>query len=219
MHLFVELGGHFYQVDHNDDHDGSLASRVEVTNTLADGLTFLLLVRPYSNSTFGEADLTVTVDGLTITDMEIPVDGFLTGWIAGHEGPGEVVHTVEYPGGSEYPVLFGFDDLGLDYIDTVALDGGPGMGVTLDGDGMGPKHLIGTAYVMQDDGTYVTPRTGICNVVINDADDDTDGDGLGDALEAAIGTCASDDFCAYEGTYTSQDTDRDGLLDGEEVLG
>ena len=218
MHLFLELGDNHYQVAFNDDHDG-LASRIEITNSLADGLTFLLLVRPYSNYTYGEADLVVSVDGATITDQEIPVDGYMTTWIAGYDGPGEVVHTVETPGGSEFPVLFGFDDWDLGYIDDVALDGGPGMGVTLDGDGMGPQHLLGTAHVMQEDGTYVTPRTGYCNVVINDADDDSDGDGLGDSLEAVIGTCATDAGCGYAGTYTSQDTDRDGLMDGEEVLG
>jgi hypothetical protein len=56
---------------------------------------------------------------------------------------------------------------------------------------------------------------------------DTDGDGLGDALESAIGTCASTQGsagivscnAANGGVFDPRDTDGDGISDAEEVLG
>lgn len=57
----------------------------------------------------------------------------------------------------------------------------------------------------------------------NDVANDTDGDGLGDQLEAALGTCASK-TSSVAGVNCNEiadprDTDGDGLLDGWEVLG
>jgi hypothetical protein len=57
----------------------------------------------------------------------------------------------------------------------------------------------------------------------NDVANDTDGDGLGDQLEAALGTCASKTSSVAgvncNAIADPRDTDGDGLLDGWEVLG
>lgn len=57
----------------------------------------------------------------------------------------------------------------------------------------------------------------------NDLGHDTDGDGLGDELEAALGTCASNQGSVAgvncDEIADPRDTDGDGLLDGWEVLG
>jgi hypothetical protein len=65
--------------------------------------------------------------------------------------------------------------------------------------------------------------SGPLRVYRNDADHDTDGDGLGDALEESLGTCASN-LGSVAGVNCneladSRDTDGDGLQDGWEVLG
>ena len=65
--------------------------------------------------------------------------------------------------------------------------------------------------------------SGPIRVYRNDAGHDTDGDGLGDELEAALGTCASKSG-SVAGVDCSaiadpRDTDGDGLQDGWEVLG
>lgn len=61
---------------------------------------------------------------------------------------------------------------------------------------------------------------GVVNVVANDVGVDYDGDGLGANLESAIGTCEAGEttgICQYAASTT--DSDRDGLLDSEEVIG
>jgi Bacterial TSP3 repeat len=65
--------------------------------------------------------------------------------------------------------------------------------------------------------------TGPLRVYRNDADADTDGDGLGDELENALGTCASKQSSVAgvncNEIADTRDTDGDGLQDGWEVLG
>jgi hypothetical protein len=58
---------------------------------------------------------------------------------------------------------------------------------------------------------------GDATIYVNDTTD-ADGDGLGQVLETAIGTCwSTTTSCPY--AATPGDTDRDGLPDGEELLG
>ena len=65
--------------------------------------------------------------------------------------------------------------------------------------------------------------TGPLRVYRNDAGHDSDGDGLGDELEAALGTCASNTGSVVGANCNEiadpRDTDGDGLQDGWEVLG
>lgn len=67
-------------------------------------------------------------------------------------------------------------------------------------------------------------RGGVVRVVANDALlADADGDGVGDALEAAVGTCPNATATAFgfacAGLKTPADTDGDGLTDAWELLG
>jgi hypothetical protein len=69
---------------------------------------------------------------------------------------------------------------------------------------------------------------GLANIYLNDAalpGHDDDGDGLGDELETALGTCPVD-TCTYscgdgctKTVFNAQDTDGDGLTDAVEVFG
>ena len=65
--------------------------------------------------------------------------------------------------------------------------------------------------------------TGPLRVYRNDTGHDSDGDGLGDELEAALGTCASNTGSVAGANCDEiadpRDTDGDGLQDGWEVLG
>lgn len=64
---------------------------------------------------------------------------------------------------------------------------------------------------------------GALTVALNDKAADADGDGLGDDLERALGTCAHAGDVLDNGwrcdTYPPTDGDQDGLPDGDEVLG
>lgn len=67
--------------------------------------------------------------------------------------------------------------------------------------------------------------SGAISHVWNDANDDDDGDGLGNLLEESIGTCPNHNYGTYTNsgwpcwTYDSRDTDGDGLSDYEELFG
>lgn len=64
---------------------------------------------------------------------------------------------------------------------------------------------------------------GALTVALNDKAADADGDGLGDGLERALGTCAHTGDIKDNGwrcdTYSPTDGDQDGLPDVDEVLG
>jgi len=69
-------------------------------------------------------------------------------------------------------------------------------------------------------GTSSSTETGAnCRVYINDQSTDTDADGIGNGLEAALGTCPSvgGDGCSL--AVNPMDTDRDGLSDSAELIG
>jgi hypothetical protein len=142
------------------------------------------------------------------------------------------------PFGARLPVR---SESGLTYIVT-ASPGGPRAAVleAVDANGVvlasdassGPLGLPrlavppGTRFVVIG-GAGEQPR-GVLNVYANDTRDD-DGDGVGRALERALGTCdrADDPHCArsalaayYERVRRgTRDTDRDGLSDGDELWG
>ena len=72
------------------------------------------------------------------------------------------------------------------------------------------------------------PRAGVVRLLSNDITTDSDGDGLGDSLEAALGMCPGPTACGvtcptpttcFTEWPNPVDSDRDGLRDDEEVFG
>jgi hypothetical protein len=73
-------------------------------------------------------------------------------------------------------------------------------------------------------GAYGASEEGAARLVVNDAPlSDTDGDDLGDGLEASLCLCSrpEDTVCGFECrlAVSPEDTDGDGLSDAEELLG
>ena len=72
-------------------------------------------------------------------------------------------------------------------------------------------------------GSFLVQSNGPSRVIINDEASDSDGDGLGDLLEAELGTCSNlnSTVAGFDCSKakTPKDTDGDGISDGWEVLG
>src|SRR5262245_57805565 len=64
-----------------------------------------------------------------------------------------------------------------------------------------------------------TQPNGWANVYLNDYATDTDGDGLGRALENELGTCDGASLAYCSSVFNTQDSDRDGLSDAAEIFG
>lgn len=216
MHLFSVSGAAYTQVAYNDNYSGGdLESRIAFTNTT--GVTdFVLLVRARTPGTSGTANLTVgsgSWEGVPIGGERI-----FSGQI--HRDDDDVTSAVPTPGGSVYPALFGFDSPDADNIIEVGLSGGCGGATTVSATTAVRRYLVGTPCgPTAEPGEWSCAREGLANLYVNDVLDDVDGDGLGAALEAELTTCPEDGATCYPGTVSADDTDRDGLLDGEELLG
>jgi len=77
--------------------------------------------------------------------------------------------------------------------------------------------VIATPWFIDDDDNYTTPRFGDVNVYTNDLMD-SDQDGVGNLLEAALTTCSVAGGCT-PAHHLPHDSDRDGLADAEELFG
>lgn len=189
----------------DDDSGDDLNASITFTSLYLIAKTVRLIVRAYTTQTQGSATLTTTVNGqsssqvITVGGAKVAVPG----------GPGYVYETAFAPAGLRDPRIFALDSAGhlLDMDD----DSGVGRGsrivappnvhsivVGAFGNASGPVHLY--------------------------ADDpvDVDLDGLGNLLEAELGTCAAAPAVggtACAGVFNPQDTDRDGLSDMAEVFG
>jgi hypothetical protein len=214
LHLLRDDGGGVWtQVAFNDDY-GSLNSRLSYTNpSMATATSFLLVLRGFNASTSGSCDL--KKDGV-LHQASTPVGGWFVVATTLTFNGGDVLRTVHYPGGSEAPgVLIKFDSYYLP--SGVALGNAPGGTAHIALSGGETHFLAGTPQVLDSAG-YHELRAGSALVMSNDVLSDADGDGIGDALEARLGTCPTLTGCGYN-AESGLDTDRDGLLDGEEVFG
>ena len=230
IHLFVDNGAAgFTQVGYNDNYNGALSSRITYTNLNPSWLRFLLVIRSKYTSNGGQtAYLSVLVGGQYKTmAVQIPLGmGFHDSTYL-PRGPSYKLYSVEKPGGSTWPFLACFTTVGDTTIAPLALTGGVGGGVEIPAkDASSPEYcryyLLGTPRIRDELGVeHNEARVGYARLIVNDTYPmaDSDGDGLCDALEAELLTCYCDSACSYAGTVHAYDTDRDGLLDGDEVLG
>ncbi len=143
-----------------------------------------------------------------------PVGGWFESGSLFTFAPGDQVRTMLYPGGSVAPLVAAF--AGRSSMTGLALGNAIAGTSVLDISGNETYFLVGTPYV-RDGASYTALRSGAAVLLFNDVSTDSDGDGLGDSLEASLGTCAAVSGCPR--TPHGRDTDRDGLADGEEVLG
>jgi hypothetical protein len=209
LHILNSQG---VQVASNDDSGPANNSRIVFTPTQTG--TYRILMRAYSNTSSGVG--TVTRNGTSIINA-LPFGGWAVRVSCLRQG--EQLQTVLPPGGAgTQQVIYMFKANGLDIesrTQAIGASGSVKLPITAD---------LGTRTVIVAARTDVS--AGAIRLVRNDVNmsgHDTDGDGLGSELEAAIGTCTTktgfvNGFnCAL--TSDARDTDGDGLSDGAEVLG
>ncbi len=149
-----------------------------------------------------------------ISQVNAPVSGWLAPSSMFTFASRDRVRTVLRPGGSTAPLVAKFSS--PTNITGLALNNTTARTSILNVTGNETHFLMGTSYVRKG-ASYNRFRSGSALLIFNDVSNDSDGDGLGDALEAQLGTCATATGCPW--TPHGRDTDRDGLGDGEEVLG
>lgn len=217
MHLLRQDAFDVYtQVDVDDDISwpDNLNSSISYVNSgpLA---TFYVVIRAWDLSTLGTCNV---LRGSVLQTTAAPVGGWFMLASTLTYGAGDELRTVMQPGGSVQQVAIKFNSnysiTGMGLGNAVA--GSARLGLT----GAETHLLVGTPWL--HDGLPLVPsREGSCVLMANDIASDSapgaDGDGVGNQLELALGTCPTIAGCPM--TNNGKDTDRDGLFDGEEIFG
>ncbi|CAN5552993.1 hypothetical protein BH23CHL2_BH23CHL2_01190 [soil metagenome] len=211
LHL-LETNGQ--QLAVNDNGAGGTAARI-VYHSDADK-TVIVLVRSKSQNSAGAADL--------LKNGEVWKSGVkFAGWHNSYANlpNGEHLRTVQQPGGSTAThriYILKPDKLG---IELRVSGGGPGGAAAayLHADYVQRTVIVGVGHPNDE---------GRARLIRNDVNNDADFDGLGDGLEAALGTCSSlsgfvriGDGYEFDCSLAAdpRDTDGDGISDGVEVFG
>ncbi len=224
LHLFRVLqDGSYQQVAVADDMQWPVNPNAYISyfNSGAAG-SFVLLLRAYSTAASGVCDVRMDT---VLRQAAAPVGGWLAPSSAFVFAAGDRLRTVHLPGGSEMELVLGLQDAYLPTSLAIAnsIAGAAEFGV----DGTESLFLFGSPQVRTSPTDYFDNfRAGFVWAAFNDPAD-ADGDGLGDELEEAIGTCGTVANCCAVGDppltcaqgYGGKDSDRDGLSDGEELFG
>ncbi len=180
--------------------------------------TYVILIRAYATEDDGTCDLlvdgAVVLRGVPFGGSSVPVY------------PGRTLQAVLLNDGQgEDP----WPPAGRAATDTLLLmvEAQTGSLLSLDDDSgveLGSALQVGPGQVVAILGAPHPAAAGSARLVFNDvAGGDTDGDGLGDRLEEALCLCNGQlrEACGFNctGEVNPQDTDGDGISDGEEVLG
>lgn len=215
LHLLRDNGGgSFSHVTYSDNWSG-VEARVSYTNPTLGSTRFLLVLRAKTYAASGTCNLLKS--GLPYR-TGLPVGGNMVAASAFVFSAGNELRTVHVPGGSVAPALLKFSTASGYTISGVALGNGVGGASIVSLVGTEQHFLVGTPW-LRDGASYLTPRAGAANVMSNDIASDTDGDGVGNALEATLALCAGTTGCPNAANGHGRDTDRDGLSDGEEIWG
>ena len=230
LHLFRVLpDGSYQQVAVADDMQWPVNPNASISyyNSGAAG-SFVLLLRAYSTAAAGVCDVRM---GPVLRQAAAPVGGWLAPSSAFEFAAGNQLRSVHIPGGSEFELLLGLQDA---YVPTsMAIGNSIAGSAEFAVAGSETYFLFGTPHIRRGPNDYSTFRGGFFRAAFNDLTDalgnptDADGDGVGDGLELAIGTCGTVDSCCGPGApaqtcaqgYGGRDSDRDGLSDGEELFG
>lgn len=222
LHLIEErTPGNDVEVAFNDDH-GGLASRI--THTLSAGKSYYVVAHAYSPDRACYGDL--RVNG-AVQDEHVFFGGGSVDVLAGPQDEILVIPMKQYDDGILDTVLYAF---GPNVGQEMLYDDDHGIGrsakVTVPA-GVDVYHVVVGTYSDSTD----TDSDSVL-VVVNDAANDMDGDGLGASLEGAVGTCdysgqisecengaARSCLPGSGGMYSLLDSDGDGIGDAHEVLG
>ncbi len=213
LHLLNAGNGAEVAVNNSADNQG-VAARISYTATADSNL--ILVVRSFSQETSGTADLLKNGEAWKTGVPFAGLHQFYNELL-----PGAELRTVHQPGGTGATHrLYVVSDNGLSIALRVVGGGPNGAAIARFSDGYGkPDVIVGVA----------SPEAVEEALLIhNDYTHDADGDGLGDNVEAAIGTCSTlSDYVRVDGGYEfdcslaadPRDTDGDGISDGLEVFG
>jgi len=206
MHL---LDQYHQEVAINDDYNGQLSSLI-VHTPLSNGF-YKLVVRSYSNVTGGQCR--VYKDGAQIAETYFGGYHFSANMYQSTD----VVQTALLNQGTDDTVLYTYRSGSGSLI---AIDDDSGVGFASRISGL--QSWINQAVLVA---TYSHSSATTTRLVINDAGSDSDGDGLGNTLEADLCTCDLPSqvtcgmSCTGDQIRTTQDSDGDGIRDDWEVLG
>ena len=193
---------------------GGTAARI--TYTATENRNLILVVRSMFQESAGTADL---LKNGQPWKAGVPFAGLHQ--LFGELVPGEELRTVHQPGGTGALHRMYIIDNNRLSIALRVVGGGPhGAAIARFNDGYGkPDVIVGVA----------TPEAAEDVLLVhNDYSRDADSDGLGDNVEAAIGTCSAlSGFVSVNGGYEfdcslaadPRDTDGDGISDGLELFG
>jgi hypothetical protein len=204
MHLWLPSAD--VEVAWNDDVDATGRSRIEWTNSAWGTDIFYVIVRGASSSTGGTADL--RINGATFVSP-LPFGGELIDVV---DGTPYVHETVRRPGGETDSWIFGLNAAGR--LTGLNDNGGLGNMSRMTATSATTHVVVGTPF-------EATQLPGGVRLISNNPGLDPDGDGLDPDVEVSwqINTCSGVGTCSSSMHYTEADTDRDGILDGAEVLG
>jgi hypothetical protein len=223
MYLLREsTPGNYVLVASNDDYNypTNLGSGFAYTNSQTTAY-YMLLVRSYSASTTGTCS--IQINNVT-KKTGAPVNGNVFAASALEYNSQDQFRTAHEPGGSVAHLIAKLTSTTL--ITGISMGNGVGGASILSASGAPTQILVGTPQIHVIDSYYEEQRSGTTTIMVNDmgptiacnGNSDCDGDGIGNLLEAALGTCPTIASCG-SGAHSGVDTDRDGLSDGQEIWG
>lgn len=214
MYLLRETSpGNYVLVASNDDYNyPNLNSAISHTNTQGTAY-YMIVVRSYSGSSTGTCSIQINN---VIKKTGVPVNGNVISASQLEFSGNELIQTAHEPGGSVAPMIAKLTSTTL--MTGIGMGNGIGWASHVSASGAPTMFLVGTPQLHVIDSFSEDYRAGTTVLLVNDNTQDADQDGVGNLLEAALGTCPTLSNCGA-GTHTGADTDRDGLSDSEEIWG
>ncbi|MCP3136152.1 hypothetical protein [Pyxidicoccus xibeiensis] len=190
------------ELGHDDDSGGGTDAYLWVYLPFANWVQ--VIVHAEHGGVGGTGNL--VQDGTTVLATGATFSGNRLG-AGGAYGATTTYETALAPGGPADTVLYGMACDGT----MLRWDDNSGVGLA--------ARIASTAsicYVILSSGTQ---PAGFAFVYLNDWGTDTDGDGLGRALENELGTCDGNSLAYCSMVFNTKDSDRDGLSDTAEICG
>ena len=225
VHAFTRFPGSptWFALATNDNVDGTLGSRLVVTNSTGSLNTYRYVVRARDVRTRGVGRLRENGSVLGFVPVggsRIPVPAGLLA----NDGDQIVVTSRAPSPGDTIPSATGFVLVGLASGGTAGLlrtSGAPDGGASIGKQSWLTEVVVGVPtdqVAAQPLNALISLRAGQASLYANPPVD-SDGDGLGDALEVALGLCPGGAVPCPWNSGNPWDSDGDGVSDGEELFG